>query len=62
MYVKTYQQTATADIRYNEVTLIGLTKDRLINDTNEIKIGTESYIVLYVIPSRRYNQVLLKKK
>lgn len=61
MFVTLYQQTNTQDIRYVEVTNLGLTKDNEINDTNQIIIDDQKYQVLYVIPSKRYNQILMKK-
>lgn len=61
MYIKTYVQENVSDIRYVDVTDIGLTKDKLITDSNEIVDGEINYQVLYVIPSSRYYKILLKR-
>lgn len=61
MVVKIYTQNSVSDIRYAEVNLLGLTKDRSINDTNQIIIDGSSYNVLYVIPSGKLTQVFMKK-
>lgn len=61
MYVSIYQKRNVDDIRYVEVTNIGLTADKGITDTNQIIIGDDKYQVLYVLPSRRLYQVLMKK-
>lgn len=62
MVCKIYQQTNTSDIRYVEVSLIGLTYDKDITDKNAIKIGNDIYDVLYVIPSGRLYQIMMRKK
>lgn len=61
MMVKVYTQNRVNDIRYVDVTNIGLTKDNNITDENQIIIGEDTFEVMYVIPSTRYNQILLKK-
>lgn len=61
MMTKVYSQTNVDDIRFNDVTMIGLTKDNLITDENEVVIDGVPHAVLYVIPSNRYNQILMKK-
>ena len=61
MVVKIYSQSSVSDIRYNEVTNIGLTKDASITDENQIVIDGVTYNVLYVIPSGRLHQILMKK-
>ena len=61
MMISVYQQKLTNDIRYTEVTTIGLTADKDITDKNQIKIGEETYEVLYVIPSHRLYQIMMKK-
>ena len=61
MVVKIYSQTNVSDIRYNDVELIGLTK-ATVNDSQQIWIDDKNkYCVLYVIPSGRYTQILMKK-
>lgn len=61
MYVSIYQQRNVEDVRYVEVTNIGLTSDKEITDANQIMINDDKYQVLYVIPSNRLYQVLMKK-
>ena len=61
MMVKVYTQNKVNDIRYVDVTNIGLTKDNNITDKNQIIISEDTFEVMYVIPSTRYNQILLKK-
>jgi hypothetical protein len=61
MMVKVYQQRKVDDIRYVDVTHLGLTADKSITDSNQIIIDNDTYEVLYVIPSNRLNQVLMKK-
>lgn len=62
MYIKIYNQTPVDDIRYTDVTEIGLTTDKLITDNNQI-VDAEGnkYNILYVIPSSRYYQILMKR-
>lgn len=62
MYVKIHSQSLTTDVRYVEVEMIGLTKDNTITDANQVKIDGVIYNIEYVIPSSRYNQILMKKK
>lgn len=61
MVVKIYQQQNTSDARYVDVTDIGLTYDKEISDANQIVVGEHTYDVLYVIPSNRLNQILMKR-
>lgn len=61
MVVKAYTQTKVDDVRYVDVTNIGLTYDASITDKNQIVIDGETFNVLYVIPSRRLHQILMKK-
>lgn len=61
MVIKNYSAQNTADARYLEATDIGLTYDKEINDTNQIIIDGLTYDVLYVIPSNRLQQVLIKR-
>lgn len=62
MMFKIYKQTNTGDMRFVDVEVIGLTKHTAITTSNEIQDGNDIYQVLYVIPSKRYTQVLLRKK
>lgn len=45
---------------YADVDLIGLTKE-IVKDENQIVVDDVHYEVLYVIPTRRYNEVFLKQ-
>lgn len=62
MVVKLYTNANVADIRFNNVTDIGLTEDFTITDHNSIKIGDDIFDILYTIPSKKYLQVLMRKK
>lgn len=62
MVVKIYNQRNVADVRYNEVEVIGLCEDKTLTDSNQIKIGNDYYQILYIIPSGRLYQVLMKKE
>lgn len=61
MLMKIYTQNNVSDIRYNDVTTVGLTKDNSITDANVIDDGVNTYSVLYTIPSPRFNTILMKK-
>ena len=61
MFVKVYAQSNVSDVRYCDVTNIGLTYDTSITDENQIVIDDATYNVLYVIPSGRMYQILMKK-
>lgn len=61
MVVKVYAQSNVSDVRYCDVTNIGLTYDTSITDENQIVIDGATYNVLYVIPSGRMYQILMKK-
>ena len=61
MVVKIYAQSNVSDVRYCDATNIGLTYDTSITDENQIVIDGATYNVLYVIPSGRMYQILMKK-
>lgn len=61
MVLKIYSQNNTADPRYVEVTNIGITKDTTIQPGEQVKVNNVVYNVLYIIPSSRLYQVLLKR-
>lgn len=61
MMMKIYSQVNVSDIRYNDVSTVGITRDKTITDANVIIDGDTSYAVLYVIPSPRFNTILMKK-
>ena len=61
MMVKQYSQTNVQDPRFVDVQYIGLTKAAIsINEV--VSIDGTDYMVLYVIPSGRYTQVMLKER
>ena len=62
MVVKIYSQSNVDDVRHTDVTTIGLTYDNSITDENQIVVDGITYNVLYVIPSGRLTQVLMKKE
>lgn len=62
MMIVDYIKTRTDDVRFVDITDLGLTYDRDIDDSNQIITASgTTYNVIYVIPSRRLNQVLLQK-
>lgn len=61
MIIKNYSREKVEDIRFVEATDIGLTFDRNISDQNQVISTSGTYNVLYVIPSKRFYQVFLKK-
>jgi hypothetical protein len=61
MVVKIFSQSHVPDVRYNDVSTIGLTYETSITDANQIVIDGDNYNVLYVIPSGKLYQILMKK-
>jgi len=61
MVCKIYSQSENNSMIYKDVEMIGLTKSTDITDKNEILIDGVKYLVLFVIPSSRLTQVLMKK-
>lgn len=61
MMIRPHIQMNVSDIRFVDVTDIGLTKDTAITDANQIISSTGTYNVLYTIPSKRLTQIFLKK-
>lgn len=61
MVVKIYTQTNVEDPKYVDIDVIGITKDKNISDDNQIKIGDDYYNIKFIIPSGRYNQILMNK-
>lgn len=59
--VKTYSNQNVNNPKFNDCTLIALTKDSSVDVTNQIKISTDYYDILYIIPSSRYNQLFLRE-
>lgn len=62
MAIYPYSNMEVEDIRFREVTHIGLTKDTTITNANEIEEGSNKYLVTHTIPSNRYTQIFLKEK
>lgn len=61
MMIRPHIQMNVSDVRFVDVTDIGLTRDTAITDANQIISSTGTYNVLYTIPSKRLTQVFLKK-
>ena len=59
MMVKPYSQANVQDPRFVDVEYIGLTKAN-VSIENVVTIDGTDYMVLFVIPSRRYNEVFMK--
>lgn len=63
MVIKNYnRQIITNNVIYDDITDIGLTYDKEITDANQIKAGSVVYNILYVLPSRRCQQILMRKE
>ena len=62
MVVKIYSQVDVNNPKYVDIELVGITKNKSISTENEIRIENDLYVVKYIIPSSRYNQVLMVKK
>lgn len=62
MVITSYNHTKVDDVRYEEVTDLGLTSFQEISDTDKIKDGERTYQILYVVPTGRLTQVFLKKE
>lgn len=60
MYITIYQQNNVDDIRYVDATHIGLTHSAL-TDANQVRLGDDTFEVMQVVPTSRWNRVLLKK-
>lgn len=61
MIVKPYNQSNSNNPIFLEVTLVALTKNHLINTENQIEIDNRRYNILYVIPSKKYSILMLKR-
>lgn len=61
MVVKIYAQSNVQAPIFNEVEIIGITKDFTISEENQIQFDSKKYNVLHTIPSGKYLQVLMKK-
>lgn len=61
MVIKIVSQSNINDPRFLDITNLGLTRDTAIKAGNEVLDGTTKYLVMYVIPTSRLTQVLLKR-
>lgn len=59
--VKLYSQQNVDDPRYVDVDLVGLTKDTSIVPGEVISLAQGDYRVKYVIPTGRWQEILLSK-
>ena len=59
MMVKPYSQANVQDPRFVDVEYIGLTKAS-VSTENVVTFGGIDHMVLFVIPSMRYNEVFMK--
>lgn len=57
--VKVYSQQNVADPRYVDVELIGLTKDTSVAPGEVISLASGNYRVKYVLPTGRWNELML---
>lgn len=55
-----YKQEKVYDPRFNNVTLIALTDDRLFSDKDNVIVYGTEYHVLYTIDSKRKFQIFLE--
>jgi hypothetical protein len=53
MMIRNYLRMNVNDVRFIDVTDIGLSFDSAITDANQIISSSGTYNVLYVIPSKR---------
>lgn len=58
--VKPYVNSNVNNPKFNDCELIVLTDDNDITPANSIRIDNKNYDVMYIIESRRLNQILLK--
>lgn len=61
MMIKPYRQSNIDDVRYVDVTDIGLTYEKSIMDSNQIIDGEKTFQIMYVIPSNRLYQIMMKQ-
>lgn len=61
MAVKIYSQQNVQDPRYVDIELIGLTKDTDIAPGEVISLAQGDYRVRYVVPTSRWQEILLAK-
>lgn len=61
MAVKVYSQQNVQDPRYVDVEMVGLTQDKSIVPGEVISLAQGDYRVKYVIPTGRWQEILLAK-
>lgn len=61
MVIKPYTKANIDNVKYVDVTDVGLTADKEISDVNTINYGGCSYQVLFTIPSGRLYQIFMKR-
>lgn len=61
MAVKVYSQQNVQDPRYVDVEMVGLTQDKSIVPGEVISLAQGDYRVKYVIPTGRWQEILLSK-
>jgi hypothetical protein len=57
-----YNHTETSDVRYQEATHYGLTKEKDINDKQTLAIEGIEYKIIFVNPYGRLTQIFMRKK
>ena len=60
MVVKINSQVNVNDPRYIDCDYIGITKDKDIKDTDTCSFDNKNCNIKYIIPSGKYNQILIK--
>ena len=60
MVVKINSQINVNDPRYIDCDYIGITKDKDIKDTDTCSFDNKNCNIRYIIPSGKYNQILMK--
>ena len=61
MAVKVYSQQNVQDPRYVDVEMVGLTQDKSIAPGEVVSLAQGDYRVKYVIPTGRWQEILLSK-
>lgn len=61
MAVKVYSQQNVQDPRYVDVEMVGLTQDKSIVPGEVVSLAQGDYRVKYVIPTGRWQEILLSK-
>lgn len=61
MTIKLYSHSKVDDVRFNDVQFIGITASKDIAAGDKIEVNNEKFDVLFVIPSCRWQSVLMKR-